>query len=97
MQQRRVRRLVVAGEQGELKGIITQNHLLQALDPKEMYGVIELLQRQEAGNYLMSRSVVIDIRERKQAEAALKQQIRREHLMTEITQSIHQTLDVEEV
>ncbi len=46
MQQRRVRRLIVAGEQGELKGIITQNRLLQALDPKEMYRVIEVLQRQ---------------------------------------------------
>ena len=46
MQQRRLRRLIVAGEQGELKGIITQNRLLQALDPKEMYGVIEVLQGQ---------------------------------------------------
>ncbi len=46
MQRYRVRRLIVAGEQGELKGIITQNSLLQALDPKEMYGVIEVLQRQ---------------------------------------------------
>ncbi|MDJ0595583.1 MAG: EAL domain-containing protein [Pleurocapsa sp. MO_226.B13] len=46
MQQRRVRRLIVAGEQGELKGIITQNRLLQSLDPKEMYRVIEVLQRQ---------------------------------------------------
>ncbi len=45
----------------------------------------------------MSRSVVIDIRERKQSEAALKQQIAREHLLAEITQSIHQTLDVNQV
>ena len=46
MEQLRVRRLIVAGKQGELKGIITQKSLLQALDPKEIYGVIELLQRQ---------------------------------------------------
>ncbi len=46
MQQRRVRRLIVAGEQGELKGLITQKSLLQALEPQEMYGVIEALKRQ---------------------------------------------------
>ncbi len=46
MQQRRVRRLLVAGSQGELQGIITQTSLLQVLDPTEMYGIIEVLQRQ---------------------------------------------------
>ena len=44
MQQRRVRRLVVTGEYGELVGIITQTSLLQALDPIEMYAEIEVLQ-----------------------------------------------------
>ncbi len=61
MQQRRVRRLIVAGEQGELKGIITLNSLIQALDPKEMYQVIEVLQGQvcqleiERAEFLQSR------------------------------------------
>ena len=40
MQEYRVRRLVVAGEQSELMGIITQTSLLQALDPNEMYGIL---------------------------------------------------------
>jgi signal transduction histidine kinase len=44
MRSRHVRRLVVAGEQGELKGIITQSQILKMLDPVEMYGVLELLQ-----------------------------------------------------
>ena len=44
MQQRRVRRLVVTGLQGELQGIVTQTSLLQALDPVEMHRVLELLQ-----------------------------------------------------
>ena len=44
MHSRRVRRLVVADEQGELKGIITQSQILNMLDPVEMYGVVELLQ-----------------------------------------------------
>ncbi len=45
MQQLRVRRLVVTGEGGELFGIITQTHMLQLLDPVEMYGTIETLQQ----------------------------------------------------
>ena len=45
MKQRRVRRLLVADKKG-LKGIITQTSLLQIFDPSEMYGVIEVLQRQ---------------------------------------------------
>ena len=123
MQQRRVRRLVVAGERGELKGIITQNNLLQALDPKEMYGVVELLQHQvdqlesekakllqnrarELSEQVKQRTIELEsanqelqqeISERQQGEVALRQQIAREHLLAEITQSIHQTLDVERV
>ena len=45
MKQRRVRRLLV-GDEGGLKGIITQTSLLQIFDPTEMYGVIEVLQRE---------------------------------------------------
>ncbi|HAX89842.1 MAG TPA: signal transduction histidine kinase regulating C4-dicarboxylate transporter, partial [Cyanobacteria bacterium UBA11370] len=45
MQRRRVRRLVVTGNQGELVGIVSQTSLLQVLNPAEMYGVIELLQQ----------------------------------------------------
>ena len=44
MQQHRVRRLLVTGPQGELRGIVTQTSLLQALDPIEMNRVLELLQ-----------------------------------------------------
>lgn len=44
MQRRFVRRLVVTGKQGELVGIITQTNIMRALDPVEMYGVIETLQ-----------------------------------------------------
>ena len=46
MKQRRVRRLLVGGERGELQGIVTQTSLLQVFDPTEMYGVIEILQQQ---------------------------------------------------
>jgi signal transduction histidine kinase len=43
MQQRRIRRLVVTGDEGELRGIVTQTDLLRVFDPVEMYGVVEVL------------------------------------------------------
>ncbi len=46
MQARHVQRLVVAGDRGELMGIITQTSLLQFLDPLEMAGIIETLQQE---------------------------------------------------
>ncbi|MDJ0772300.1 MAG: CBS domain-containing protein [Mastigocoleus sp. MO_167.B18] len=88
MQQRRVRRLVVAGSQQELVGIITQTSLLQALDPTEMYGVLELLERKveelEAERKQLSQSYSTQtqlyqqtqkaLEERQQAEKALRQE-----------------------
>ncbi|WP_086682228.1 PAS domain S-box protein [Nostoc sp. T09] len=46
MQHRHVRRLVVAGEQGELLGIVTQTSFLQVLERLEMSAVIAALQQQ---------------------------------------------------
>ncbi|GEM_PF-1982994 len=44
MSSHHVRRLVVAGSQGELRGIITQSQILNILDPLEMYGVVQILE-----------------------------------------------------
>ena len=87
MQQRRVRRLLVGDSQGELQGIITQTSLLQALNPTEMYEVIEVLQRQvcqlelERAEYLQNRTNQLEeqVRERTsdltKANQQLQQQI----------------------
>ena len=45
MQQHGVRRLVVAGDDGELAGLVTQTTLLQVLDPLEMYNIVDILQK----------------------------------------------------
>jgi|GEM_PF-2487457 len=45
MQQRRIRRLVVTGEQGTLLGIVTQTSMLQIFDPIEMYSVVDILRQ----------------------------------------------------
>ncbi|MGH2414032.1 MAG: CBS domain-containing protein, partial [Microcystaceae cyanobacterium] len=45
MQKLRVRRLAVSDAQGHLVGIITQTSLLRAIDPTELYSVIQVLQQ----------------------------------------------------
>lgn len=44
MQQLRVRRLVVVSSEGELAGIVTQTQMLKALDPLEMFQVMQQMQ-----------------------------------------------------
>ncbi|MBD2020659.1 CBS domain-containing protein [Leptolyngbya sp. FACHB-36] len=45
MQCRHVRRFVVTGEQGELLGVVTQLNMLRALDPVELFNVVNMLQQ----------------------------------------------------
>ncbi len=45
LQKHKIRRLVVVNEQGELQGIITESNLVQVLDPLELYGILEILER----------------------------------------------------
>ncbi|EAW39138.1 PAS domain S-box protein [Lyngbya sp. PCC 8106] len=46
MQQQQVHHLVVGTETGVISGIVTQTSILHALDPMEMYTVIQMLQQQ---------------------------------------------------
>ncbi|MEP0757164.1 CBS domain-containing protein [Trichocoleus sp. DQ-A2] len=77
MQRRRVRRLVVASNQGELLGIVSQTSLLQVLNPADMYNVIEVLQQavEERTKALENSNERLrcEIAERKRAEKALRQ------------------------
>ncbi|NKB17902.1 MAG: PAS domain S-box protein [Pseudanabaena sp. CRU_2_10] len=77
MQRRRVRRLVVAGAQGELAGIITQTSLLQVFDPIEMSSVIEALQQrsEERLNELeqINQQLQTEVVARQQTEEVLRQ------------------------
>ncbi|NEP20077.1 MAG: CBS domain-containing protein, partial [Leptolyngbya sp. SIO4C1] len=86
MQQHLTRRLVVASSQGALQGIVTQTHILQVLDPLEMYGVLELLQRKvtelEARNIQLLQQCTTQLEheieakesERRQAEQKIREQ-----------------------
>lgn len=77
MHQRHVRRIIVAGNQGELVGIVSQTSLLQVLNPADMYGVIEILQQavEERTSELKKTNEQLrhEIVERQRAEAALLQ------------------------
>ncbi|MBD1939427.1 CBS domain-containing protein [Microcoleus sp. FACHB-68] len=77
MQRLHVRRMVVVGNQGELVGIVSQTSLLQALDPKEMYGIIEALQQavEERTTELQNTNERLqsEVLERVRAEKALQQ------------------------
>lgn len=44
MNKKRVRRLIVVGREGEMRGIVSQTSLFQVLRPNDMYNMIELLQ-----------------------------------------------------
>lgn len=40
------RRLVVVDDEGDLQGIITQSSILEGIDPRELQGVIKVLEKQ---------------------------------------------------
>ena len=46
MQQMGVKRLVVARPTGELVGLVTQSSLMGSIDPVDLYGVMEIMQKQ---------------------------------------------------
>ena len=77
MQHRHVRRMVVTDADSHLLGVVSQTSLLQALDPNEMYGIIEVLQQAvderttelKTANEQLQREII----ERRRAEYALQQ------------------------
>jgi PAS domain S-box-containing protein len=68
----------VQNNEGELLGLVTQTHLLQVLDPIELYDTVELLQDQVEERRLAleaaNQSLHQEIRRRQQVEEALRQE-----------------------
>ncbi|MGK7906968.1 MAG: ATP-binding protein [Synechococcus sp.] len=77
MQQRHVRRVVIAGDRGELVGIVTQTNILSALDPAKMLGEIGQLQHfldiQTVELGQTNQHLQQEIVERERLEAALRE------------------------
>ena len=98
MQQNRIRRLVVATEQGELRGVITESSLLQALDPTEMYGVLELLQQKveklEVERSELSQSYTKQSQLYQQVQTALEERQKVEKALQEERNLVSTILDI---
>ena len=98
MRQYQVRRLVIAGNLGELQGLITETTLMQALDPAEMYGVIELLQekveRLEVERSELSQSYTKQSQLYQQVQTALEERKRIEKALREERNLTSAILDV---
>jgi PAS domain S-box-containing protein len=95
MQTRRIRRLVVVDEAGDLQGILTQTSLLQVLDPVQLLSVIEILQQQvhQYGTELekYSQKFHQEVHQKKQIEQDLRQAYADlEKRVTERTQELTQ-------
>lgn len=93
MESQQVRRLVIVGQQGELMGLITQNDLLQVLDPLEMVSVIAALEdKVEAKTHelqQLNQQLLEEITSRKRIEEALLQsQLDLEHKVSERTSKL---------
>lgn len=79
IEQRRIRRVVVTGSQGQLLGIVTQSSLLQTLNPLELYKFTDILKKKilqleaEKIELLQNRTIQLEqqVNDRKQAEARL--------------------------
>ncbi|WP_271251724.1 CBS domain-containing protein [Pseudanabaena sp. Chao 1811] len=102
MQRRNIQRLVVTDNSGDLVGIVTQTSLLEVLQPKELYSVVEALQRQVAR--LESEKVQI-LEERNQElekkvearTAEVSTKLEREYLIASVSNQIRYALSIDSV
>ncbi len=76
MEEKRVRRLVVLGDNNELLGLVSQTSILRILNPTYMYGTIEILQDlvAERTRELEESNLQLkaEIKQKQEAEIALK-------------------------
>ncbi|MEA5574872.1 PAS domain S-box protein [Anabaena sp. UHCC 0451] len=100
MQSRRINRVVITGEQGELLGIVTQTTLLQALNPLDIYSLVDNL-KQKVSQLEVEKLELLQIRnaqleqEVKKRTAELQAQAERERLLSGITSRIRISLDLQ--
>ncbi|MFB2923089.1 PAS domain S-box protein [Aerosakkonema funiforme] len=102
MLSRRVQRLIVVGEVGELVGIVTQTTLLRSLDPLEMYGVVQTLHQSvsklEAEKIELLKNRNIELENQVQERTAqVRQQAEGERLLRSIASRIRQSLKLEDI
>jgi PAS domain S-box-containing protein len=102
MQRLRVQRLIVKDEQNKLLGMVSQSHLLQILDPVEMYDMLSFLQRRlseaETEKFYLLESRKIELECEVQARTEEWQlKIEQERLLNGISSRIRSSLDLSEI
>ncbi len=102
MDKRFIRRLVVAGSQGELLGIVTQSSILQALNPIELYKLAEVLEKRvvcleaEKMELLESRTIELE-RKVETRTTELKAKAEQVHLIASISSQIRSSLELQDI
>jgi PAS domain S-box-containing protein len=102
MQRLRVQRLIVKDEHNKLLGMVSQSHLLQMLDPVEMYDLLSFLQRRlsevekEKCYLLESRKIELECEVKARTEE-LQLKIEQERLLNGISSRIRSSLDLSEI
>ncbi len=100
MQQKRVGRLLVEGDRGELLGVVTQSTLLQAINPVELYKLVGVMQDKvscleaEKLELLQNRNTELEGQVQQRTEA-LRKQTERERLLSIISTRIRASLELQ--
>jgi PAS domain S-box-containing protein len=100
MEQHWIRRVIVAGAQGELLGIVTQTSLLQAFNPVELYTLAEVLEK-KVTRLEAERIALLEIRaaelERQVQERThmIQVQAERDRLLSQLSAQILASQDVQ--
>ncbi|MEG5235530.1 MULTISPECIES: PAS domain S-box protein [unclassified Microcoleus] len=102
VEQRSIRRLAVTGELGELLGIVTQTSLLQALNPLELYKLVqkweEKVVRLEAEKVALLANRNLELEQQVEARTvALKAKADREQLLNTIAEQIRSSLNLSDI
>jgi PAS domain S-box-containing protein len=92
METRRIRRLGVVNDRGELIGLLTQSHLLQIFDPIELSGVVETLQQQVEERTTQLERINQELR---QSQEELEQRVK-ERTMTLFQTNLRLQQEIEE-
>ena len=97
MQEKRISRLVVLGDRGELKGVVTQTDLLRILEPLEMLGIIaaqnQILEEKTANLITANKQLREEIAQRQQTEKVLQESEERYRYLYENTPVMLHSID----
>jgi PAS domain S-box-containing protein len=102
MEKRWVHRLVVTGERGELLGILTQTSLLKAIEPTELYTLVDLLEKKvnqleaEKLELLKNRNTELEQQVR-ESTSELFQKNQSDRLLSSLSTRIRKSLDLPEI